>query len=50
MAAVYGWYPNRYGAKDALRMGNFALLAYMGENISLEFLYRGPHSCFLARI
>jgi hypothetical protein len=44
MAAVYGWYPNRYGAKDALRMGNFALLAYMGGNISLEFLYSGPHS------
>jgi hypothetical protein len=21
MAAVYGWYPDRYGAKDALRMG-----------------------------
>jgi hypothetical protein len=44
MAAVYGWYPDRYGAKDALRMGNFNLLAYMGANISLEFFYSGPHS------
>jgi hypothetical protein len=44
MAAVYGWYPDRYGAKDALRMGNFNLLAYMGGNIALEFLYSGPHS------
>lgn len=44
MAAVYGWYPGRYGAKDALRMGNFNLLAYMGANIALEFFYSGPHS------
>jgi hypothetical protein len=44
MAAVYGWYPDRYGAKDALRMGNYNLLAYMGGNITLEFLYGGPHS------
>ena len=44
MTAVYGWYPNRYGAKDAFRIGNYSMLAYMGGNISLEFLYRGPHS------
>ena len=44
MTAVYGWYPNRYGAKDALRMGNYNLLAYAGGNIALEFLYSGPHS------
>ena len=44
MTAVYGWYPDRYGAKDALRMGNYNLLAYMGGNITLEFLYGGPHS------
>jgi hypothetical protein len=44
MAAVYGWYPNRFGAKDALRMGNYSLLAYAGQNISLEFFYNGPHS------
>jgi hypothetical protein len=42
--AVYGWYPDRFGAKDAFRMGNYGLLAYMGQNISLEFLYSGPHS------
>jgi len=44
MTAVYGWYPARYGAKDAFRMGNYNLLAYMGGNITLEFLYGGPHS------
>jgi hypothetical protein len=44
MAAVYGWYPGRYGAKDALRMGNYNLLVYMGANIALEFFYSGPHS------
>lgn len=44
MVAVYGWYPGRFGAKDAFRMGNYSLLAYVGENISLEFIYSGPHS------
>ncbi len=44
MTAVYGWYPGRYGAKDAFRMGNYSLLGYAGENIALEFLYSGPHS------
>ena len=44
MTAIYGWYPNRYGAKDAFRTGNYSLLAYMGSNIALEFLYSGPHS------
>jgi hypothetical protein len=42
--AVYAWYPNRYGAEDAFRMGNYSMLAYVGENISLEFVYSGPHS------
>jgi len=42
--AVYGWYPNRYGVKDALRMGNYSLLESMGANIALEFLYGGPHA------
>jgi hypothetical protein len=42
--AVYGWYPNRFGAKDAFRIGNYSLLAYMGGNIGLEFIYSGPHS------
>lgn len=44
MAAVYGWYPGRYNAKDAFRMGNYSLLGYVGGNIALEFLYSGPHS------
>ncbi len=44
--AVYGWYPSRFGAKDAFRMGNYSLLAYFGENVALEFIYRGPHSLF----
>jgi hypothetical protein len=44
MTAVYGWYPNRFGAKDAFRMGNYSLLGYLGGNIGLEFLYSGPHS------
>ena len=44
MTAVYGWYPRRYSAKDALRMGNYNLLGNVAGNISLEFLYSGPHS------
>ena len=42
--AVYAWYPGRYGAKDALRMGNYSLLAVAGENVALEFIYGGPHT------
>jgi hypothetical protein len=44
MTAVYGWYPGRYGPKDAFRMGNYSTLGYMGGNIALEFFYSGPHS------
>ena len=44
MVAVNGWYPSRYGAKDAFRTGNYSLLTYMGQNVALEFFYRGPHS------
>ncbi len=44
MIAVYGWYPNRFGAKDAFRMGNYSLLSYVGGNIALEFFYSGPHA------
>jgi hypothetical protein len=44
MVAVYGWYPSRFGAKDAFRIGNYSLLAYAGSNITLEFFYRGPQS------
>ena len=49
MTAVYGWFPDRYGAKDALRMGNYSLLGYVGGNIAMEFLYGGPHS-LLSRV
>jgi len=48
-AAVYGWYPDRYGAKDAFRIGNYSLLMYMGGNLSLEFMPMGRHS-LLARL
>jgi hypothetical protein len=44
MVAVYGWYPGRFGAKDAFRMGNYSLLGYMGGNTALEFFYSGPHA------
>jgi hypothetical protein len=46
MTAVYGWYPSRYGAKDGLRMGSYALLAFAGGNIAREFIYGGPHTLF----
>jgi hypothetical protein len=49
MTAVYGWYPERYGAKDAFRMGNYSLLGYVGANVAREFLYGGPHS-LLSRV
>jgi hypothetical protein len=44
MTAIYAWYPDRYSAKDALRMGNYTMLGYVGGNIGLEFFYSGPHS------
>jgi len=44
MTAVYGWYPGRYRAKDAFRMGNYSMLGYIGGNIALEFFHSGPHS------
>jgi hypothetical protein len=44
MAATYGWYPSRYGAKDAFRTGNYSMLVYMSGNVALEFFYSGPHS------
>jgi hypothetical protein len=46
MTAVYGWYPDRFGAKDGFRIGNYSLLVYAGGNIALEFLYSGRHSLF----
>ena len=53
MTAVYGWYPRRYRAKDAFRMGNYGLLSYVIGNISLEFLSPVLHakrSSFLTRM
>jgi hypothetical protein len=49
MTAVYGWYPDRYNAKDGFRMGNYSLLGYIGGNIAIEFLFSGPHS-WLSRV
>jgi hypothetical protein len=49
MTATHTWYPGRYNAADAFRMGNYNLLALAGGNIAIEFLYRGPHT-FLSRI
>jgi hypothetical protein len=46
MTAVYGWYPSRYSAADGFRMGNYTLLAFVGENIAKEFIYGGPHTLF----
>lgn len=44
MTAVYGWYPDRYSAKDAFRMGNYSMLGFVGGNLAMEFIYSGPHS------
>jgi hypothetical protein len=44
LTAIYGWYPSGYGAQDAMRMGNYTLLAFVGENIAREFIYGGPHT------
>jgi hypothetical protein len=46
MTAAYGWYPNRYGVKDGIRMGNYTLLAFVGGNIAREFIYGGRHTLF----
>ena len=42
--AVYGWYPGRFNASDAFRIGNYNLLVYAAGNVLLEFLPSGPHS------
>ena len=44
MTAVYVWFPDRFGAKDAFRMGNYSLLAYMGGNLALEFFHSRKRS------
>ncbi len=49
MTAVYGWYPSRFDARDGFRIGNYALLGYVGANVTLEFIYSGPHS-WLSRL
>lgn len=36
--AVFGWYPRRYGAKDAFRMGNYGMMESTLGNVGLEFL------------
>ncbi len=43
-AAIYGWYPNRFDAEDAFRMGNYRLLGYIGSNLSIEFLPSTGHA------
>ena len=44
MTAIYAWYPGRYNGKDALRIGNYVMLGYVGANVGLEFFYSGPHA------
>jgi hypothetical protein len=44
MTAVYAWYPSRFDAEDAFRMGNYNMLGYVGANISLEFFSSAPRS------
>jgi hypothetical protein len=44
VTAVYARYPGRYEPADALRIGNYTFLGYVGGNIAMEFLNSGPHS------
>ncbi len=44
MTAVYGWYPGRYRAEDALELGSYSLAGFAAENIAREFFYNGPRS------
>ena len=41
MVGVYGWYPSRYGVKDALSMGNYSLLESAGTNIGMDEVIGG---------
>jgi hypothetical protein len=53
LVATAVWFPRRYGAKDAFRMGNYGLLDYTLGNIGLEFLPRlvpGKGKSFLIRL
>ena len=40
------WYPDRFGVKDGIRMGNYNLAAQAAGNLALEFIYGGPHTLF----
>lgn len=40
------WYPERFGYKDGLRMGNYNLAGQATGNLALEFIYGGPHTMF----
>jgi hypothetical protein len=40
------WYPERYGYKDGLRMGNYNLAGQAAGNLAFEFIYGGPHTMF----
>jgi hypothetical protein len=40
------WYPERFGYKDGLRMGNYNLAGQAAGNLALEFIYGGPHTMF----
>ena len=44
MTAVYGWYPGRYRAADALELGSYSLAGFAAENVAREFFYNGPRS------
>ncbi|MGD0097480.1 MAG: hypothetical protein ABSB60_13370 [Terracidiphilus sp.] len=44
MTVIYSLYPNRFAAKDAVRIGTYSLLEYMSGNIALGFFYMGLHT------
>ncbi len=44
--AALAWYPDRFGVKDAFRMGNYNLAGQAAWNIGFEFIYGGPHAMF----
>jgi hypothetical protein len=44
MTAVYGWYPGRYRAEDALELGSYSLAGFAAENVAREFFYNGPRT------
>ena len=50
MTAVYGWYPSRFGAKDAIRIGNYNLLAYGAETLLWSSSIADLTPCFRACI